>query len=133
MTSLRSTFNRFTPELQIQYSNAFEVLVKFGIFTGKSPISTNKNLRSTGCCRNYATQSFIRYAIYVWNILVSNSKIPNNIRVYFRAVQDIQEYNMDDLAQQTGLPSYVSYEQWLSPPPFSLLMSEFSHSNQLFE
>ncbi|KAI8580641.1 hypothetical protein K450DRAFT_236579 [Umbelopsis ramanniana AG] len=58
MTSLRSTFNRFTPELQVRYRNDFEILVKFGIFT----------------------------------------------------VQDLQEYNLDDLAQHTGLSSYTLYQ-----------------------
>ncbi|KAG2187531.1 hypothetical protein INT44_005220 [Umbelopsis vinacea] len=58
MTSLRSTFNRFTPELQVRYRNDFEILVKFGVFT----------------------------------------------------VQDLQEYNVDDLAQHTGLSNYVLYQ-----------------------
>lgn len=60
MTSLRSAFNHFTPELQNRYRNAFEVLVKFGIFTGKSyNIHKQKNLGSP-VVENYATQS-IRY------------------------------------------------------------------------
>lgn len=79
MTSLRSVFNQFTPELQIRYGNAFEVLVKFGIFTGKSSTSTNKkNLVVLLSKIMPLNQS----AIYVWNMPVSSSAIPNNIRVY---------------------------------------------------
>jgi hypothetical protein len=117
MTSLRSVLNQFTPELQIRYRNAFEVLVKFGIFTGKSSTSTNKKNLGIPVVENYATQSSIR-AIYVWNMLVSSSEIPNNTRVYFYAVHDLQEHSMDDLAQHTGLSSYVSDEQMsLFPTP----------------
>ncbi|CAO3680765.1 unnamed protein product [Umbelopsis ramanniana] len=58
MTSLRSAFNHFTPELQNRYRNAFEVLVKFGIFT----------------------------------------------------VHDLQEHNLDNLAQHAGLSSYTLHQ-----------------------
>ena len=35
----------------------------------------------SSCCRKIMPLNL--YAIYVWNMLVSSSEIPNNIRVYF--------------------------------------------------
>lgn len=76
-----------------------------------------------------------RYAIYVWHMLVSSSEIPNNIRVYFYAVHDLQEHNLDNLAQHTGLSSYVSDEQmgYFFPHPLSFLMVDLQFPNPSFQ